>query len=87
MPEQKLAEAYSSWMRAFQNMGEVLTMTPVVIGPLRASAAVFDNFGRMLFGAANGARESVRKSAAARMSTQSRVEPKTRRRRRSSPKR
>ena len=52
MANHTLTKAYKAWLEALQNMRSALTANPLVADPLMASAQVFEDVGRMMFGAA-----------------------------------
>jgi len=83
MREQKIAEAYSLWMQALDNMRAALAMNPLVIAPFRTSAQAFDSVGRVLFGTKGhslGAPARRVRSAAAASRTRGKVKARSRRR-------
>jgi len=89
MREQKIAEAYKSWMQALENMRAALAMNPLVTEPFRTSAQAFDSVGRVLFGAEGYAplRQKRRvRSAAAASRTRGKVKARSGRRKRSAKK-
>ena len=87
MQENKISEVYRLWAQAFDNMGAVLTMNPLLTVPLRASAQMFQQFGQAMFGNGNAApkfredrKRGRHRSTAAASHTQSRVKAGPRRR-------
>ena len=72
MPDRRLKTAYNAWTEAIENMKAALAANPLVSDALMASAQVFEDVGRMIFGSTGqskkrGARRT--KSRAARKST------------------
>ena len=52
MPDHALTKAYKDWLQALENMRAALTANPLVADPLMASAQVFEDIGRLMFGSA-----------------------------------
>ena len=50
MPNRALAKAYKDWRKALETMRAALTANPLVADPLMASAQVFEDIGRIVFG-------------------------------------
>jgi hypothetical protein len=57
MPNRALAKAYKDWLQALDNMRAALTANPLVADPLMASAQVFEDIGRLMFGHAEAAKK------------------------------
>jgi hypothetical protein len=60
MPNRTLAKAYKDWLQALDNMRAALTANPLVADPLMASAQVFEDIGRMMFGSADKPKKAKR---------------------------
>ncbi|HXA71457.1 MAG TPA: hypothetical protein VNW24_13465 [Stellaceae bacterium] len=81
MANHTLTKAYKAWLEALQNMRSALTANPLVADPLMASAQVFEDVGRMMFGAADQLKKRSRKRAKPKR-TSARKKPTARPRRR-----
>lgn len=60
MPDRAITKAYKDWLQALENMRQALTANPLVADPLMASAQVFEDIGRMLFGSADKPKKAKR---------------------------
>lgn len=74
MPDRSLKTAYKAWTEAIENMKAALAANPLVSDALMASAQVFEDVGRMMFGGAaqlrkRGTRRPRSKGASPRKST------------------
>ena|SRR5713226_8495136 len=63
MPNRTLRNAYKAWAEAVENMKAALTANPLVTDPLMASAQVFEDLGRMMFGSGAEPKKPARKPA------------------------
>lgn len=50
MADRTFAKAYKAWVEALENMRAAIAANPLVADPLMASAQVFEDVGRMMFG-------------------------------------
>ncbi|HXP76724.1 MAG TPA: hypothetical protein VN823_21495 [Stellaceae bacterium] len=88
MAKRTVANPYKAWLEALENMRAALTANPLVADPLMASAQVFEDIGRMMFGGHVAATKPKRKRATAKRSAAkkapARKKPAARRRARKS---
>lgn len=66
MADRTFAKAYKAWVEALENMRAAITANPLVADPLMASAQVFEDVGRMMFGGNGAPRKRARKRATAK---------------------
>lgn len=66
MANHTFTKAYKTWREALQNMRSALTANPLVADPLMASAQVFEDVGRLMFGTAEQLKKRSRKRAKAK---------------------
>jgi hypothetical protein len=69
MPDRTLKKAYKSWTEAVASMKAALAANPLVTDPLMASAQVFEDLGRMMFGAGHSKKRAAKRTKAKRAST------------------
>lgn len=88
MANHTFTKAYKAWLEALQNMRSALTANPLVADPLMASAQVFEDVGRLMFGTADRLKKrSLKRAKAKRAPARKAKKPaasKTRKRRKAS---
>ena len=88
MANRTVANPYKAWLEALENMRAALTANPLVADPFMASAQVFEDIGRVMFGGHGHPKKSKRKRAGAKRSAAkkapARKKPAARRRARKS---
>jgi len=57
------SKAYKAWVQAIERMRATLTANPLVADPLKASAQVFEDIGRVIFGGNDAPKKLKRKRA------------------------
>jgi len=57
------SKAYKAWVQAIERMRATLTENPLVADPLKASAQVFEDIGRVMFGGNDAPKKPKRKRA------------------------
>ena len=63
MPNRSMTKAYKAWLEALETMRATLTANPLVADPLMASAQVFEDIGRLMFGGNDAPKQRKRKRA------------------------
>ncbi len=63
MADRRVTRAYKTWLETLENMRAALTANPLVADPLMASAQVFEDIGRMMFGGNDAPKKRSRKRA------------------------
>ncbi len=61
MPDR--SKAYKAWVQAIERMRATLAASPLVADPLKASAQVFEDIGRVMFGGNDAPKKRSRKRA------------------------
>jgi hypothetical protein len=57
------SKAYKAWVQAIERMRATLAANPLVADPLKASAQVFEDIGRVMFGGNDAPKKPKRKRA------------------------
>jgi hypothetical protein len=60
-----IAKSYKAWLEALEEMRAALTANPLVADPFMASAQVFEDIGRVMFGNHAAPKKRARKRAKA----------------------
>ena len=68
MANRTVANPYNAWLEALENMRAALTANPLVADPFMASAQVFEDIGRVMFGGHGEPKKPKRKRAKAKRS-------------------
>ena len=66
MADRTFAKAYKAWVEALENMRAAVAANPLVADPLMASAQVFEDIGRMMFGGNGKPKKRAHKRAIAK---------------------
>ncbi len=66
MAKHPMAKAYKAWVQALEDMRAALTANPLVADPFMASAQVFEDIGRVIFGGHAEPKQRNRKRAQAK---------------------
>ena len=73
MANRALTKAYKEWLAALDRMRAAIAANPLVADPLMASAQVFEDIGRMVFGSGD---KPKRKGARAKRAKAKRAAPR-----------
>ena len=82
MADRRVTRAYKTWIETLENMRAALTANPLVADPLMASAQVFEDIGRMMFGGNDAPKKRSRKRAKPKRAPARAKKPAARTRRR-----
>ncbi len=82
MADRRVTRAYKTWLETLENMRAALTANPLVADPLMASAQVFEDIGRMMFGGNDAPKKRSRKRAKPKRAPARAKKPAARTRRR-----
>jgi hypothetical protein len=85
MPDRTLRKAYKSWTEAVASMKAALAANPLVTDPLMASAQVFEDLGRMMFGAGRSKKSGAKRTKSKRASTRKSPAASVRKRKKAKP--
>jgi hypothetical protein len=83
VPKHSIAKAHRSWLQALEEMRAALTANPLVADPFMASAQVFEDIGRVMFGNHTAPKKPRRKRAKAKRAGAKKKAPARRRTRKS----